>query len=178
MEILMITGSPHKDGTSNVLACEFIRGAEEAGHTVYRFDSAFEDVSPCRGCDSCRAHGGKCIYSDSMDKIYDKIISSDMIVFVSPLYYFGLSAQIKTVIDRFYSINYEIMGSGKKSVLLATAADGYDWTMSALELNYDNIVRYLGFEDKGKILATYCYLKGDILNSSYPDEAYELGKSL
>jgi multimeric flavodoxin WrbA len=58
MEILMITGSPHKDGTSNVLACEFIRGAEEAGHNVYRFDSAFEDVSPCRGCDSCRVHGG------------------------------------------------------------------------------------------------------------------------
>ena len=69
----MITGSPHKDGTSNVLACEFIRGAEEAGHDVYRFDAAFEDVSPCRGCDSCRVHGGKCVYSDSMDKIYEKI---------------------------------------------------------------------------------------------------------
>ena len=62
--------------------------------------------------------------------------------------------------------------------IVATAADGNDWTMSALELNYDNIVRYLGFEDCGKILATFCYLKPDIINSNYPNMAYELGKSL
>ena len=53
MKITVITGSPHKNGTSALLADRFIKGAKEAGHNVFRFDSAFEQVKPCLGCDHC-----------------------------------------------------------------------------------------------------------------------------
>lgn len=177
MKITVITGSPHKKGTSFVLADEFIKGASEKGHEIFRFDSAFENIKPCDGCDACLS-SGKCIIKDDMKKIYDNILDSDVIAFITPLYYFGMSAQMKTVIDRFYSINYKIMGSGKKSILMATSYDNNDWTMEALVNHYETIVKYLKLEDKGIILATSCGVRDDIINSSYPKEAYEMGKNL
>lgn len=177
MKITVLTGSPHKNGTSALLADEFIRGAEEAGHKVFRFDAAFENVHPCTGCDRCGLGARKCIFDDSMDKLNPHLLESDMIVFVTPLYYFGMSAQLKTVIDRFYANNYKIMGSGKKSVLMATAWNNDDWTMQDLENHYKTLCRYLKLENKGVILAKGCGRRADIENSDYPRRAYELGRS-
>ena len=120
MKITVITGSPHRRGTSALLADEFIRGAGEAGHEVFRFDAAFEKVGPCLGCDKCR-DGGACIQKDSMEKLNPVLLESDLVVFVTPLYYFGISAQLKAVIDRFYAENDRLQKSKKKAVLMATA---------------------------------------------------------
>lgn len=65
------------------------------------------------------------------------------------MYYFGVDAQLKLVIDRFYANNYRIMNNENKSILMATSADANDWTMTALEVYYDTLVKYLGFEDVG-----------------------------
>ena len=177
MNIIVINSSPHKNATSVLLTEKFIEGAEEAGHNVYRFDVAFEDVGPCEGCDYCISNG-KCVKRDSMDKLNPHLLDADLIVFVTPLYYFGVDAQLKLVIDRFYANNYRIMNNKNKSILMATSADANDWTMTALEAYYDTLVKYLGFEDVGRILATGCYVRRDIENSDYPRQAYLLGKSL
>ena len=174
MKITVITGSPHRRGTSALLADEFIRGAGEAGHEVFRFDAAFEKVGPCLGCDKCR-DGGACIQKDSMEKLNPVLLESDLVVFVTPLYYFGISAQLKTVIDRFYAENDRLQKSKNKAVLMATAYDGPE-AMKALEHSYEAIVEYLEWEDAGRILAAGCGVRSDIEESQYPRMAYEMGR--
>lgn len=179
MNIVVLTGSPHKKGTSALLADKFIEGANEAGHNIFRFDSAFEDVSPCKACEHCNLTGKGCIYNDSMNKLNKKLINSDMIVFVTPLYYFGMSSQLKIVIDRFYANNSKIMAKNKKTILMATSADNKDWTMKALKNHYKTIVeKYMGWKDVGIILATGCGVRSDIESTDYPNQAYKLGKNL
>lgn len=68
MKIVVLTGSPHKNGTSNTLVNEFIRGAEENGHIIKRFDTPFLDIHPCIGCDHCGMNG-PCVFNDDMPKM-------------------------------------------------------------------------------------------------------------
>lgn len=178
MKILVITGSPHKKGTSALLADEFIKGAEEKGHNVFRFDSAFEELHPCVACESCKTGDKKCIYKDGMEKLNPKLFEADMVVFVTPLYYFGFSSQIKMVIDRFHANNYKIINTNKKAMLLATSAAANDWTMEGLVTNYKNIIRFLGWENSGMLLATGCPVREVIEKTDFPQKAYELGKNL
>lgn len=177
MKATIITGSPHKKGTSALLADEFIRGAQEAGWDTYRFDSAFEDVSPCLGCDRCGIGAAPCVQKDAMRRLTPELLTSDAIALVTPLYYFGFSAQIKRVIDRFYANNYKLTGN-KKVFLLATAYDQNDWTMNALTTHYKTLARYLQWQDGGMALAVGCGSRSDIERSKFPQEAYRLGLSL
>lgn len=104
MKILVLTGSPRKNGNSNTLADNFIKGATEAGHEIVRFDAAQKDVHPCIACNSCGMNG-PCVFKDDFEFVRKHIADADMVVFATPMYYFGFSAQLKTVIDRFYAIN-------------------------------------------------------------------------
>ena len=81
MYIVMITGSPHRHGTSALLADEFIRGATESGHAVFRFDAAFECVHPCIGCDTCQCGKKPCVFQDGMNYLYPELQKVDMVVF-------------------------------------------------------------------------------------------------
>ncbi|WP_455645653.1 flavodoxin family protein [Methanosphaera sp.] len=177
MKITVLNSSPHKEGTSVLLTEKFIEGATIAGHDVYRFDAAFEDVSACNGCDSCIS-SGKCVKDDDMSKLIPHLLKADLIVFVTPLYYFGMDAQLKLVIDRFYSINSQLMSNNNKSMLFATSWDDNSWTMEALEHHYDILVKYLHFENAGRIIAKGCGVRSDIERSTYPDIAFEMGKNL
>ena len=103
MHILVITGSPHKRGTSALLVDAFLEGATAAGHQVERFDSAFAAVAPCKACDFCRSHGEQCTQKDDMEALWPKLLQADLVVLATPLYYFGFSAQLKAVLDRFYA---------------------------------------------------------------------------
>ena len=123
MKILMITGSAHKNGTSATLADAFIKGATEAGHEVYRFDAAFKNVHPCIACDKCHIGNGDCVFKDDMEDVTPRLLASDGIVFVSPIYYYNVSAQLKAVIDRFYAKGDEIHGPKRAAMLLAMEDD-------------------------------------------------------
>lgn len=177
MRITVIEGSPHREGSSNMLAKEFIRGAEEAGHEVRVFDAAHSKIGPCRGCDAC-GMSGPCVQKDDMTAIRESLLDSDMVVFVSPLYYFGLSAQIKTVIDRFYAFNGQLSSKHLRSALIVAAWDSNDWTMRDVEAHYDTLCRYLGFRDEGKVLGTGCGTPGMTSRSRFMKDAYELGRNL
>lgn len=177
MKILVLKGSPNKKGSSNLLAENFIKGAIEAGHEVNEIDTAHANIQPCTGCVHC-GYEGPCILNDDMDTFRKQILDVDMLVFVTPLYYYGVSAQLKTLIDRFCSINSSIQQKHLKSALLTVAYNADDWTFDALEAHYDTLVRYLNLNDHGRILGYGCGTLSMTKNSKYPNESYELGKNI
>lgn len=177
MKVTVITGSAHKKGTSALLADKFIEGALEAGHEVFRFDAAFEKVNPCLACEYCSAHNTECVHKDSMEKLNEKLIDADVIVFATPLYYYTVSAQLKAVIDRFHAKNAIISGN-KKAIMLATAYGDDDQTMEALDKMFNSSLRFLNWENAGTVYALGCPVREVIENTNYPKQAYELGKNL
>ncbi len=176
MKILVITGSPRKNGNSNTLADNFTKGAEEAGHTVVRFDSAFKNVHPCVACNKCGMNG-TCVFQDDFNFVRENIVDADVVVLATPIYYFGISAQIKTVIDRFYAINGQI-SRPKKAVLLMTYADTSPKVAQPIINHYETMIDYLNWSDAGKIIAPGVWSVGDINHTQYPQKAYDLGKNI
>lgn len=176
MDILVLAGSPRKNGNSNFLADEFTRGATEAGHKVFRFDAAHSNVHPCTACNSCGMNG-PCIFKDDFEIVREHIIPADMVVFATPMYYFGISAQLKTVIDRFYAINGQIH-IPKKAALLMTYANTAKKQAGPIDSHYDTLVDYLGWSDVGRVIAPGVWTEGSVKSTSYPQEAYKLGKNL
>lgn len=177
MKIIVLKGSPNVNGSSNMLAKNFIIGATEAGHSVDEIDAAHSDINPCTGCIQC-GYEGPCSLSDDMDVFRKQILDADMIVFVTPLYYYGMSAQLKTLIDRFCSCNSSIQRKHFKSALITVAYNSSDWTFDALEAHYDTLVRYLNLDDRGRILGYGCGTPGMTEYSEYPKKAYEFGRGL
>ena len=177
MRILVIESSPHKRGSSNLLADHFIRGAREAGHTVSIFNAARASLHPCLGCEVC-GMAGPCCQKDDMAGLREQILCSDMVVFVTPLYYFGMSAQLKIVIDRFYSFTGQLSAKGLKTALIVAAWDSRDWTMKDISSHYRTLCRYMNFKDQGMILRFGCGTVPMTESSDYPQKAYELGKSM
>ena len=177
MNILVIESSPHKHGSSNLLADQFIKGAEESGHQVTVFDAARADLHPCLGCDFCGMNG-PCSQKDDGEKLKKQILDADMMVFVTPLYYYGMSAQLKMLVDRFCAINSSITRKHMKSALLAAAWNADSWTFEALEAHYRTLVRYLQMDDQGMVLGKGCGTPSMTAHSRYPQLAYELGRSL
>ncbi|HWQ58428.1 MAG TPA: flavodoxin family protein [Clostridia bacterium] len=177
MNITLITGSPRKKGTTALLADEFMRGAKEAGHEVFRFDAAHEKLSPCLGCDACRQGNRCCVHRDGMDQLNPALLASGAVVFVTPLYYFGMTTQLKTVIDRFYANNSALMKKPMIAALLCACADEDASVLDALVAHYKTILDYLGWKDAGRVLATGCWQREDIARTAFPAMAYELGKT-
>ncbi|MDE6747144.1 MAG: flavodoxin family protein [Oscillospiraceae bacterium] len=177
MKIVLLEGSPNKSGSSNLLAERFICGAKEAGHSVDVIDAAHANIRPCTGCIHC-GYEGPCSQNDDMNEIRQRILDSDMIVFVTPLYYYGMSAQLKILIDRFCAFNSSIQRKQMKSALLSAAWNSDNWTFEALEAHYKTLVRYLNLKDQGTVLGKGCGTPSMTKSSVYPDKAYNLGKKL
>lgn len=128
MKILVLESSGNKHGSSNLLAREFIRGASEAGHEVTEFDVTRADIRPCLGCNHCGMNVS-CVQKDDYEnKLKALIHGTDMIVFAFPVYYYNWPAQIKAVVDRFYSFTGELTSMHKKTAMLTVAWDATDST--------------------------------------------------
>lgn len=177
MKILVLGGSPNRNGSTKILIESFSRGAREAGHTVTVLDVAHMNVHPCTGCIAC-GYDGPCVQKDDMVQIRETVMDSDMLVFASPLYFFGFSAQLKTVIDRFCAFSSRINPKHMKSALLSVAWNDDDWTMDAIREHYLTLVKYLNLRDMGMILGTSCGTPSMTKRSRFPQMAYELGKKL
>ena len=178
MKIVVINSSPHSEeqSTSRYLAKKFVDGATSAGHEIFVFDAANEKTHPCRGCDQCGMDGA-CIFDDAIEeKLMPQMLRADLLVLVTPLYYFGMSAQLKTVVDRFYSRTTKL--SGKKSMIMATAWNTADWTMEALKNHYETLVRYMSWQDVGQVWATGCGSRSMVERSEFGDMAYKIGAAL
>lgn len=101
-----------------------------------------------------------------------------MLVLATPLYYYGMSAQLKIAVDRFCAYNSSITRKHMQSALLTVAWNSDDWTFDALESHYQTLVRYLDFQDRGMVLGRGCGTPSMTKHTQYPQMAYELGKSL
>jgi multimeric flavodoxin WrbA len=179
MRVLVLTGSPERKGTTSLLADKFCEGAKEAGNEVIRFDTAFMDINPCTGCDTCGKGENPCIYEDDItNKIHPILKDCDAIALVSPTYHFGLSAQLKMVIDRFYGVNKFLLARTKISFLLVACASKYLEALSAIIQHYKLNCSYLHWTDCGQVLATGCESREKIEQTNYPEEAYRLGLSI
>ncbi len=176
MKIVIITGSAHKKGTTAYLTEQFIKGAAEAGHEVCRFDAAFKNVHPCIGCDKCH-RTGSCAFQDDMNELNPHLIEADAVVLVSPIYYYDINAQLKTVIDRFYA-NDEKLHGNKKAVLMLTMADTSMESAEGALASFKGMTNFLGWEIAGTVVGMNCWTLDMLLNTDYPQQAYELGKSL
>lgn len=173
MKIVVLQGSPNSKGSTNILVENFIKDASVKEYEITRFDVSKMTVLPCLGCIAC-GYEGPYVQKDDNEIIKKELLSSDMLVLVTPLYYYGMFAQLKIVIDRFCSYNYSLTGKHLKSALL-TAAWNQD---EALVIHYKTLVRYLELEDQGMVLGYGCGNISMTKHSKYPQEAYRLGYSL
>ena len=189
-EILIIQGGGRPNGNTSRLINSFMKGATEAGNIVEIISLGKNEVNGCLGCNACR-YGKPCIQKDSFNDLVPKIKAADCIVFASPLYFWTFTAKIKAFIERFYCLAEEDpnppLGRYEKypvkdCVLLMTAADDYFWTFEQAVSYYQfALVNYIGFHDKGMLLAGGC---GDtngqpqIDKTDHLDRAYLFGKNL
>lgn len=188
--ILVVMGGGRPKGNTAQLVDAFVRGAEEAGHSVEKVSLLKTEVKGCLGCNACR-YGKPCVQKDGFNELAPKIKQADLIVFASPLYFWTISSKLKAFIERFYCIaeedpeppygRYEKYPV-KDSVLLMTSADDFFWTFEQAVSYYQfAIVNYIGFHDRGMVLAGGC---GDtngqpqIDKTGHLQEAYEFGKNI
>lgn len=188
--ILIIQGGGRPKGNTAQLVEYFIKGAEEAGYKTELISLLKNEVKGCLGCNACR-YGKSCIQKDSFNEIVPKIKNADCIVFASPLYFWTVSSKIKAFIERFYCIAEEDPNPPlgryesypvKDCALLMTSADNFFWTFEQAVSYYQfALVNYIGFHDRGMLLAGGC---GDtngrpqIEKTDYLRQAYEFGKRI
>jgi len=177
MKIVVLTGSAHKNGTTACLTEQFIKGAEEAGHEIFRFDSAYKEVHPCIACEKCHEDSHVCVFKDDMQELNPHLLEADVIAFVSPIYYYDINAQLKAVIDRFYA-NDAILHDNKKAVLMLTMADDTMESADGAIASFKGMTNFLGWEIAGTIVGVDCMTLDMLMKTDYPQQAYELGKSL
>lgn len=176
-KILILSGSPRKNGNSDILCDEFMRGALESGNEVKKIRVAEKNVGYCKACYYCKNSGGKCVINDDMAEILDEIIKADAIVLSSPVYFYSIDAQLKTVIDRTVARWLEV--KDKDFYYIMTAADD---TKSSMETTLACFRGYAdcveGAKECGVIYGTGVYEKGEISNSPAILQAYQLGKNI
>jgi len=98
-----MSASPRKGGNSDLLCDQFLLGAQEAGHRVEKIFLRDKTINLCIACDACQGNGGRCIHQDDMVEILDKMIRADVIVMATPVYFYTMNGQMKTLIDRTYA---------------------------------------------------------------------------
>lgn len=189
-KILIILGGGRANGNTAQLADAFMKGATEAGHHTELISLNKLNVNGCIGCNACR-YQKPCIQKDDFNLLVPKIKEADLIVFASPLYFWTVSSKIKAFIERFYCIAEKDenppLGRYEKypihdCVLLMTSADNFFWTFEQAVSYYKfTMINYIGFHDKGVLLAGGC---GDtngtpqISKTNHLNEAFDFGKSI
>lgn len=174
-QIVILTGSKRKKGNTEKLVDAFSTGAKSTGKSVTIFQTANMSINGCTGCEYCLQHPGKCALSDDMGKVLEALYKADVIVWASPVYYFSVTAQLKSAIDRTYPLQNDNV---KKTVLLLTCADeDYDTAAGAIAI-YERIVKYYKWDDKGIIIANEVEHLGDIDGHDALAKAEKLGQEI
>ena len=177
MNILILSGSPRKGGNTELLVEAFVKGTSQKHHVEVVSVHDYK-VNPCMGCNACfknEAHA--CAQKDDMKIIYEKMANVDMLVIASPVYFYGLSAQLKAVIDRFHNPIRDTFRIKKMALLLVGAATLPELFDSILA-QYRLCLNFFKLEDAGHVLVRGVKEKGDIKNTDALNEAFKLGQSI
>ncbi len=182
--VIGINGSPRK-GNSFKLLESFLKGAKDKGFTVELIDACSIKISPCMECGFCSKEG-ICRIDDEMTKIRELIENTKYIAMCSPVFFFGVSAQLKILIDRCqplwvkkYLLKNDLKISGKKGFFFSTGGFDKEITFKGGELCLKAFFDCINAKYSDKIFVTSMEYKGDILKrSDCLEKAYQLGSSL
>lgn len=175
-KVLILSGSPRKGGNSDYLCDQFLKGAQEAGHTAEKVWVGGKNIGFCRGCYACR-DSHVCFQKDDMKEILDKMIAADVLVLSSPVYFYSVAAQIKAVIDRTLARWTEL--KDKEFYYILTAGEDSRAIMErSVECFRGFADCFQGSREKGVIYGHGLYAKEDAKSSSYAEEAYVMGKNV
>ncbi len=176
-KIVILVGSMRKDGNTALLSQSFAKGASK-NNLVEIVSVSDYRVNPCIGCNSCfRRENGMCFQNDDMTKIYDKLKDTDILVIASPVYFYGISAQLKAIVDRLHTPmrnEFHI----KKLALLSVGAATLPELFDSIKLQYQLILNYFSLKSAGTVLVRGVKEKGDIEKTGALQEAYNLGLSI
>lgn len=162
-KIVVITGSPRKNGNSFAMTASFIQAAEDKGHTVTRFDAAFMNIGGCHACETCYKTGKACSYDDDFNQIAPAILEADAIVFTMPVYWYSIPSQIKGVIDRIYSL---VVGGknigGKECALIACCEEDDLSVLDGVRIPLERTAALNKWKMVGEVLIPGVLNAGDI----------------
>jgi len=175
--IVVLSGSPRKEGNTARLTEAFLEGARATGKEIALFMAAGLRIGGCRGCGACLKHQGVCVQQDDMPPILDALRKADALVLTSPVYYFGVSAQLKLVIDRFFALLEEGM-SVRRAALLMTCGDASEEAASSSIAMFRQICAYQKWEEAGVIIAPGLHRPGEIEGRPELARAKALGESI
>ena len=176
-KILIVSASPRKGGNSDLLCDQFMRGAKEAGNQTEKIFLRDKRINHCVACGTCQGNGGNCVQKDDMAEVLDKMTAADVIVMATPVYFYSMNGQMKTLIDRTYSRYAKI--SNKEMYFIVTAADSRQQAMERTVEGFRGFTSCLpGAREKGVIYGTGFWKMGDIKGSKAMIRAYEMGKKV
>lgn len=173
--VLILSASPRRGGNSDTLCDEFLRGAREAGHEAEKIFLADRKIGYCRGCGVCNTTH-RCVQRDDMAEILEKMVAADVIVFATPIYFYTMDAQMKTLIDRSVPRYTEI--ADKDFYFILTAADTSSASLQRAMEAFRGFTEDClpGAKEKGVVYGTGLWQIGDVKGSPALAEAYEMGR--
>ena len=174
-KVLILSGSPRKNGNSDILCDEFMKGAVEAGNEVEKIRVAEKNIGYCCACYACKNRPSA--IKDDMTEVLQKMIDADVIVLASPVYFYSIDAQLKALIDRTVARWLEV--KDKEFYYIVTAADGEE---EAAETTINCFRGYAdcvnGAKEMGIVYGMGVYEKGEVKNTKAMLDAYKMGKSV
>lgn len=175
--IVVLIGSNRRNGNTDLLAKAFAEGASK-NNIIELVSVADYKVNPCIGCNSCfTREGNKCFQNDDMSKIHEKLRNADMVVITSPVYFYGISAQLKSIIDRLHTPMRNEFNIKKLALILVGAATLPE-LFDSIKLQYHLVLNFFKLENAGMVLVSGAKDKGDVKESEALKQAYDLGLSV
>ena len=178
-KIVVITGSPRKDGNSFAMTDAFIEAAEKKGHSVIRFDAALKNVGGCHACETCFKSGKACSHDDDFNLLAPDIIEADAVVFTMPVYWYSIPAQIKGVIDKLFSL---VVGgkdiAGKECALITCCEEDDMSVMDGVRVPIERSAALLKWKMAGEVLIPGVLKVGDIDKTDGCKQAAELADKI
>lgn len=173
-KVVVLVGSVRKNGNTDLLTQAFVEGAEKKNE-VEVVSVADYKIHPCIGCNTCFAReGNECFQEDDMHKVYDMLKKADVLVVASPVYFYGISAQLKAVIDRLHTPMRKEFSIQKLALLLVGAATLPE-LFDSIKIQYQLVLNFFHLEDAGMVLVSGTKEKGEVKNGDGLKRAYELG---
>ena len=179
-KIVVLTGSPRKNGNSNHLAASFIAAAERKGHTVTRLDAYHLQVDGCMACGQCYQKDGRaCCFEDDFNKIAPLLLEAGAIVLATPLYWLSYPAKLQAIIDKWSALlSSGNTFEGKKGVLLATCGNQNPDVFQGLVYTYERSMKNMHCENAGEILVPGLWYMDDISKTDGESRAAALAEKL
>ncbi len=177
--IVVITGSPRKNGNSFAMTDAFIAAAEKKGHSVTRFDAALKNVGGCHACETCFKSDKACSFDDDFNTIAPSILEADVVVFTMPVYWYSIPAQIKGVIDKLYS--FCVAGkemAGKECALITCCEEDDMSVMDGVRVPIERSTALMKWKMVGEVLMPGVLNIGDIDKTDGCKQAAELAKKI